>query len=243
LRALEEESKAADKAIVPLMYSINGVRRAGDDWESTLGRVNVETDKLNEGVETATTRLENLFGLLKQQDAVQQFSDDLLDLAGELEGVAEGTAEYDELMRDALQTVETLQSAHDGLSDSFLETLVLEIQTGDLEYAVELMQKVQNYLEQGFAPGFQGLEIPITMGDLPFIGTGTGGMASNLDGLTPQFTGEMSVAAPTAAQFDGMNVTVNMPAGSDGQDVVRALQQYARQSGTIPVPMTDAVRG
>lgn len=39
-----------------------------------------------------------------------------------------------------------------------------------------------------------------------------------------------------------MNVTVNMPAGSDGAEVVRALQQYARRSGTLRVPTTGAVR-
>ena len=34
----------------------------------------------------------------------------------------------------------------------------------------------------------------------------------------------------------GMNVTVNMPPGSDGADVVAALQRYARaHGGTVPI--------
>lgn len=37
-----------------------------------------------------------------------------------------------------------------------------------------------------------------------------------------------------------MNVTVNMPAGSNGDDVVRALQDYARRRGAIPVPIGTA---
>ncbi len=37
-----------------------------------------------------------------------------------------------------------------------------------------------------------------------------------------------------------VNVTVNMPAGSNGDDVVRALQDYARRRGAIPVPVGTA---
>jgi len=39
-----------------------------------------------------------------------------------------------------------------------------------------------------------------------------------------------------------MNVTINMPAGSDGEEVVRALQNYQRTHGNIPLPMTAALR-
>jgi hypothetical protein len=38
----------------------------------------------------------------------------------------------------------------------------------------------------------------------------------------------------------GMTVTVNMPAGSNGDDVVRALQDYVRRRGAIPVPVGTA---
>ena len=38
----------------------------------------------------------------------------------------------------------------------------------------------------------------------------------------------------------GMNVTVNMPAGSNGDDVVKALQDYVRRRGAIPVPVGTA---
>ena len=38
------------------------------------------------------------------------------------------------------------------------------------------------------------------------------------------------------------SITINMPAGSDGEDVVRALQSYARTTGTIPIPITNQRR-
>lgn len=37
-----------------------------------------------------------------------------------------------------------------------------------------------------------------------------------------------------------MNVTVNMPAGADGDDVVRALQDYVRRRGALPVAVGSA---
>jgi len=33
-----------------------------------------------------------------------------------------------------------------------------------------------------------------------------------------------------------------MPAGSDGDDIVRALQDYSRRNGAINVPITDTSR-
>jgi archaellum component FlaC len=165
--------------------SMRNVKKQGDKLEKTLEDVDKAFDPLNEGIESATTRLDLLFNLLSDEDAVNDFVDELSDLATELGMVQEGTAEYDSLMNDALQTVETLRGAHSGLSDAFLEGLVLDIQTGNLEYALELIQKVQAYLAQGFAPGFQGLNLPTTLGDLgelsPFLqsSAGTSSMINN----------------------------------------------------------------
>ena len=41
---------------------------------------------------------------------------------------------------------------------------------------------------------------------------------------------------------NGMNVTVNMPAGADGNDVVLALEDYVRRNGSIPVAVNNLVR-
>jgi hypothetical protein len=39
-----------------------------------------------------------------------------------------------------------------------------------------------------------------------------------------------------------MNVTINMPTGSNGAQVVRALREEARRVGTLPIPVTAGVR-
>ena len=183
LRALEQESKAADEAIDPLMYSINGVRRAGDKWESTLGRVNVETDKLNQGVETATTRLDGFFKTLDRQAATDDFVETLKEIETQLRGVKEGTEQWQQAQNLAYEALRDLRTERDDLSDAFLEVLKLEIDTGDLERAYTLMSAVDQYLKQGFAPGFQGLAVPVTGSDLGFTGNlNFSGLGAN-DGL------------------------------------------------------------
>ncbi len=61
-----------------------------------------------------------------------------------------------------------------------------------------------------------------------FVPTGSGTILNNnrLDGM--------------AGGGGTFNVTVNMPAGSNGDDVVRALQDYVRRRGAIPVPVGSA---
>ena len=221
LRALEQESKAADEAIVPLMYSIEGVRRAGDDWESTLGRVNVQTDKLNEGVETATTRLDRFFESLDRQEAADDFVETLKEIETQLRGVKEGTAEWEEQQNLAYEALRDLRTERDDLSDAFLEVLKLEIDTGDLERAYTLMANLVNL------GGV--LDVPSTFQDLPGLGFTAPSFADS-EGI--------SSSATTVVNVGG----ITMPAGTNGDDVVRALQQYGRTNGAINVPITDTSR-
>ena len=247
LRALEQESKAADEAIVPLMYSIKGVRRAGDDWESTLGRVNVETDKLNEGVETATTRLDRFFESLDKQEATDQFVEDLAEIQTKLSGVTEGSEAWQEAQNEAYEALRTLREGRQDLDDAFFEVLKLEIDTGDLERAAWLMQ---NIVDLG------GREIPT---DLTQFGVPNVNIAA-LMGAVPQFANGGIITAPTLGivgeagpeavipldqlgRFGGgMNVTINMPAGSNGADVLEALEREGRRRGGLPLRTASGIK-
>jgi hypothetical protein len=40
-----------------------------------------------------------------------------------------------------------------------------------------------------------------------------------------------------------VNVTINMPVGSNGDDVVRALNSYSKRHGGLTVPTLSGVRG
>jgi len=247
LRALEHESEQAQKAIDPLMYSINGVRRAGDDWESTLGRVNVETDKLNEGVETATTRLDRFFDSLDKQEATDQFVEDLAEIQTKLSGVTEGSEAWQEAQNEAYEALRTLREGRQDLDDAFFEVLKLEIDTGDLQRAAWLMQ---NIVDLG------GREIPT---DLTQFGVPDVNIAA-LMGAVPQFANGGIITAPTLGivgeagpeavipldqlgRFGGgMNVTINMPAGSNGADVLEALEREGRRRGGLPLRTASGIK-
>lgn len=56
----------------------------------------------------------------------------------------------------------------------------------------------------------------------------------------PEAVVPLDRAGGMGAMGGTVNVTVNMPAGSDGNDVVRALQNYARTNGAIPIPIAAA---
>ena len=83
------------------------------------------------------------------------------------------------------------------------------------------------------------------------LATGGVGIPFMADGgiVTGPTTAVIGEAGPEAVipldrlgSFGGMNVTINMPAGSNGDDIVRALQDYGRQNGAAAVPITDTSR-
>jgi hypothetical protein len=48
--------------------------------------------------------------------------------------------------------------------------------------------------------------------------------------------GGVTIGAPNTP------ITINMPAGSNGDDVVNALQNYARRNGSLAIPVTGNQR-
>ena len=221
LRALDYESEKATKAANALKYSVNGVRRAGDEWESTLGRVNVETDILNEGLQTATTRLDRFFESLDRQAATDEFIEDLKEIEQKLLGVKEGTKEWEEAQNEAYEALRDLREAREDLSDAFFEVLKLEIDTGDLERAYTLMG---NLINLGGV-----LDVPQTFQDLPGLGIEAPTFADS-EGISSNATSVVNVGG------------IYMPAGTNADDIIRGLQDFARQNGSIAVPITDTSR-
>ncbi len=162
LRALEYETQKNQESLPQLRKSIYGVRREGGELASTLGRVNVELDPLNEGIETATQRLDRFFDALDQQKAADEFIKDLRDIEQRLKGIQEGTAEWQEAQNEAYEALRDLRRERQDLSDAFFEVLKLEIDTGDLERAYTLMANLVN---------LGGVvDVPSTFADLPGLG-------------------------------------------------------------------------
>lgn len=206
--------------------SVRRVKDESSELATTLGRVDEAFDPLNEGIETATTRLDKFFDSLDRQAATDEFIEDLIEIAEQLNGVREGTEQWTELQNEAYEALRQLRDERDDLSDSFLEVLKLEIDTGDLDYAVQLLQKVDDYLAQGFAPGFQGLAVPTSTSDLLNMGiVAPSGMGAS-DGLISNTT----------------NLTVNMPAGTDPSWVTDGLIAQAKRDGSLDISTSSTVR-
>lgn len=225
----QDAEKAAKDMAEPWSQLERGIVRVKDESKelaTTLGRVDEAFDPLNEGIETATTRLDKFFDSLDRQAATDEFIEDLTEIAEQLNGVREGTEQWTELQNEAYEALRQLREERDDLSDSFLEVLKLEIDTGDLNYAVELLAKVDDYLSQGFAPGFQGLQVPTSTSDILAMGiVAPSGMGAS-DGLVSNTT----------------NLTVNMPAGTDPAWMQSYLNADAKRNGSLDISTSSTVR-
>jgi tetratricopeptide (TPR) repeat protein len=232
--------------------SMSKARDEGDKLETTLGRVDVAFDPLNEGIETATTRLDKFFESLDQQQASDEFVEDLEEIAKKLASVTEGSDAWQEAQIEAYEALRTFRDAREDLPDAFFEVIKLEIDTGDLDRAIELINSVvdlggysipvdftTNYSSFG-VPDFK---MPSTFDFVPFA---TGGIVTQ---PTIGLVGE--AGAEAIIPLDRMdsvgsgttNITVNMPVGSNGDDVVRALNSYSKRHGGLTVPTLSGVRG
>jgi hypothetical protein len=215
LRALEYESDQLAKESMPkLLKSIHGVRYEGEEFRSTLGRVNVAFDPLNEGIETATSRLDAFFDSLDRQEATEQFIEDLQDIAKRLRGVKEGSEDWQDAQNDAYEALRKLRRERDDLSDAFFEVLKLEIDTGDLERAYTLMGSL---VDLGGV-----IDVPATFADLNFPELG----------LTP---GAMFGGQNFGGGFSNQVINNYFPEGIDIDEVIRQMQGQTRQNGAIPV--------
>jgi hypothetical protein len=61
-------------------------------------------------------------------------------------------------------------------------------------------------------------------------------------GIVGEAGPEAVIPLDQMGRMGGMNITINMPAGSNGDDVVRALQNYSRRNGAAPIPVTSNAR-
>jgi hypothetical protein len=209
-----ERAELAREPMGRFEQSIRNVGNEGDQLATTLGRVNVELDPLNEGIETATTRLDRFFDALDQQKAADEFIEDLRDIEKRLKGIQEGTAEWQEAQNEAYEALRDLRRERKDLSDAFFEVLKLEIDTGDLERAYTLMA---NLVDLGGV-----INVPATFADLNFPELG----------LTP---GSMFGGQNFGGGFSNQVVNNYFPEGIDIDEVIRRLQGEQRQNGAIPV--------
>ena len=216
-----------------------------DDVTAAIGRTNDAMARHHEAqqfISDMNTDLIDefnyLFEIFDNDEAVDNFSDAILDAAEAVREYGEGSREAEEASRDiyrelgkvidqldnipATKQLELIALLDQGEYDAVLAQL--EVLNAIANTALTTLTAAEIAAAAGMVmprTGFESLASPVSSIDI-------GGGASGRFGQTP-------MGSP-------MNVVVNMPAGSDGDAVVRSLQDYARKNGAVPVAVDDTRR-
>jgi hypothetical protein len=91
----------------------------------------------------------------------------------------------------------------------------------------------------GWVPklGGKGFDMP----DLPKLADG-GIVTSPTVAMIGEAGPEAVIPLNKMGAMGTTNVTINMPVGANGEDVVRALERYTRQQGNLQLPVSNTVR-
>jgi len=208
-----------------------------DDVEAAIARTTDAMDdhiKAQEFISAMNTDLisefDLLFGRFDNTQAVRNFSDAITDLADEMSEFGADSREADEATQDVYRALGNVIDQLDNIpAQKQLELLAL-LDQGAYDEALRQVQVLASMADTALTT-LTAAEIKAAAG---MVGAGNFAPAAPL----PQPLSSTVINGPSSP----MNVVVNMPAGSDGEAVVRSLQKYARTNGTLPVPTTAAVR-
>lgn len=202
------------------------------DSRQALAKVNEELALQEDGVSSLTKDWLTLLGVLDSKEAFLNLETSLGAVyeAGikAFGGGAKEVAEYEQQVRDHIRAVADLAIALD-LTFSEQNKLKVYVDTGDLAAADEYLARIQRGfgVDLGFGVGIQGARASggsVARGSSYLVGE------RGPEIFTPASSGMIT---PNSA-IGGNTITVNVQ-GADPQAVVRALQDYNRTAGPIPV--------
>lgn len=188
-----------------------------DDVQAPLQELQEET------LPDVTYAWDAFLGQLTRQDAFDQAKQQVDELNEAIVAAFNGeeinAEQIDKAVRDAQRAIGDLVAtmlAAKEITGAEANAILFNVKAGQLEYATKLLQNpalMQDQANMALAPG--QTYIP---------GIGTFGTNSTISGQS------------------ATNVTINMPAGSSGDDVVRAMQRWSRDNGAVPIATTTNVR-
>jgi len=229
----EENAKATATEAKRLGDAYSGyVASRLEPTRRALAKVNEELALQEDGVSTLTEDWLTLLGTL---DTTEAFANLETSLGAVYEagikafgGGAEEVAKYEREVRDHIRAVADLAIALD-LTFGEQNKLKVYVDTGDLAAADEYLARIQRGfgVDLGFGVGIQGARASggsVARGSSYLVGE------RGPEIFTPASSGMIT---PNSA-IGGNTITVNVQ-GADPQAVVRALQDYNRTAGPIPV--------
>jgi len=216
-----------------------------DDVTAAIGRTNDAMARHHEAqqfISDMNTDLIDeftfLFGIFDNDEAVDNFSDAILDAAEAVKEYGEGSREAEEASRDIYRELGKVIDQLDNIPATKQLELIALLDQGEYD-AVLAQLEVLNAIANTALTTLTAAEVAAAAG-MVMPRTGFESLASPVSSIdigagSSSTFGQTPMGSP-------MNVVVNMPAGSDGDEVVRALERQARRRGNLPIPVTNSVR-
>ena len=214
-----------------------------DDVTAAIGRTNDAMARHHEAqqfISDMNTDLIDefnyLFGIFDNDKAVDNFSDAILDAAEAVREYGEGSREAEEASRDIYRELGKVIDQLDNIPATKQLELIALLDQGEYD-AVLAQLEVLNAIANTALTTLTAAEIAAAAG---MVGGGDFAPAPPLP--TPVSSVQIGPSNRSGVRGGDMNVTVNMPAGTDPNELVRVLERAGRQSGSLPIPTTGQIR-
>ena len=177
-----------------------------------------------------------LFGIFDNDEAVDNFSDAILDAAEAVKEYGEGSREAEEASRDIYRELGKVIDQLDNIPATKQLELIALLDQGEYDAVLAQLQ-VLNAIANTALTTLTAAEV-----------AAAAGMVMPTTGIRAQPVQSVDIGAGASSTFgqtplgSPMNVVINMPAGTNEDDVVNAMQKYARKNGAIPVAIDDTRR-
>ena len=242
-----KEAEVIDEPVVDFRDALNEAAEEAktlqEAFEDLMGSIFSESEALN-NTQLLMAEFDETLANLKDK-TVPELRDEFFDMAttaagqlGELHdaGVALGSPEMIGAGQALLEDIEAMGAAA-GITDEELNRIKLTLlEMSGAVVPIEIQLKERYYTDPmglgaalaGFAGATGGI---VTRPTMALIGE------AGPEAVVPLNQAPGASPLPSGGGMGGtVNVTVNMPPGSDGADVVRSLQQYARShGGVVPI--------
>ena len=229
----EENAKAAQEAAESLGDAYAGYvsSRLAESRED-MALMNLAIEDQAEELAITDLKWQSLIGTLKLESAIADAKEQLTDLTDKAVEAYGGSKEAVDAYNESLINAQLMVLALAGtvaLTNAEKNQIRILVDTEQLDRAVTLIDKIGRGVNTGIEErrfaGARALGGPVSANNSYIVGE------RGPELFTPSTSGNIT---PNHAMGGGASITVNVN-GGDPNSIVRALQQYVRQSGPVPV--------
>jgi hypothetical protein len=238
------------KEVIPVFAEdMEAAREEAEDFRDVIKQARLDAilpfNNAVDGMSTALINADNAWKVLtdslNQEVALDNLEADLKEIeAAAAKAFGSGAqADIDAYEQEAAQFVGMLAALAGGMDNISSKEILIRFKTQGPAAAIDLAKWISNGAELG---GLSQADLLTFAGISTLPARALGGPVSPSGGpylvgergpelFTPSSSGNIT---PNHAMGGGANITVNVN-GGDPNSIVRALQQYVRQSGPVPV--------